>query len=148
MIGYITPEEHDKIVTVPISLPQTEIRGLGIGDSLLLSSLQITLGQRIRLRWLGLHVPKPFFGTGPIIKANDDFGAVYLGLYSGGFGQLNRPSGKPLVVLNLDAPGTTQTNPYVYYDFSAPDLYSLLIVNNMSNYNVEAIVTGSFRAYL
>jgi hypothetical protein len=148
MIGYIRDTELSEILMVPISLPQTEIRSLGgPGDSLVVSSVRLDSNQLLRLKWLELTVSK-ISGAGPTTKTNDAYGFVYCGLYSGGFDHLNRPSGKPLVALNLDTPGTLGVNPRDRFDFSSPDLYTIMVVNNLLGYNVEATVTGSWRLYL
>jgi len=149
MKGQITDSTWDSTISVPFCIPQTELRSVsGEGDSVLVSALKLSSGQKLKIRWLGLHVPRDFYGSGTLDRLIDEYPAVYCGLYAGEFSNILKPAGRPLLWAGLDGTGYTQAN--VVYDpavFSSPDTYTILLINNLKNYTIEASVSGCFRVY-
>jgi hypothetical protein len=125
---------------VPLALPQTQLRR---ADSIVVTSVKLLLGQRLRLGWLGLKLLK--VGTGAQNRLNTSLGTAYVGVYAGGFDALRQPSGTPIYVLSATGPLTRQLTPYAWREFSGPDVIEVVAINNTGNVDVELAVMGAMR---
>jgi len=133
------------IIAVPACVPQTN---LFPGECLIIFSQKIDPLQILHLDLLTLHVPRLVSANGTYGKYYDRFDDIFLGLYSGNFEGLTKPSGLPAFYIGMTGNGIVTSFPYQINDFSGPDHYSLLLVNNTKNMTLDAVVTGSFRIYL
>lgn len=80
---------------------------------------------------------------------NSGFGSVYVGVYTEQFSRMNRPTGDPLFYLTLDSPGVESLPVRSHRIVYGPDIVSVAVTNNTHNINlIEAVVTGSFKAYV
>ena len=76
-------------------------------------------------------------------------GHVYVGVYGEQFSRLNRPTGMPIFFLNLNVPGVVSLPPRSRRLLYGPDVISVAVTNNTYNVNnIEAVVTGSLKAYV
>lgn len=131
---YLTQERFSKILTVPLSLPQTQIRRY---DTETLGSISIELGQRLRFRWAAGHVVRS--GVGSQGKVNSAFGLAYMGLYLNSFGY---PAGVPIALLDMDTEGVHRTNHFRSWEVSTPGFYEILITNNLIESDLEVVATA------
>lgn len=141
MSGFLTQEKYAQVIDLPIAVPATELRR---GDSIICASVDLKLGQRIRYRWAQLQLIT-ILNAGTPDKIISNLGMVYLGFYSAGFTQLNKPTGIPINALSADLVGVNASNPYIFFDFSSPDTYSVLLVNNTTNLDFEVTANGAMR---
>ena len=139
----VTEEQYQNCLNVPISLPETII---GPHDSIVVASVKVELGQRLRFRWANFE----FLREDPVLAApgfvNSSLGRAYMGLYSGN--RLHIPAGMPLALLRAESYGVRSTNPFAYKDFSSPGIYEVLVVNNMTNANIHVVVSGCLQLFL
>ena len=138
-----TKNRLDTIRDVPLALPQAQLRR---GDSIVVSSFKLALGQKLSLGWLGLQLLKLSPGTPQ--RVNSSLGIIYAGIYAGGFDTLRRPSGTPLQLLSISSPTMKILNPYTHREFSGPDIIEVLVVNNTTNIDVEVMLVGASKFYL
>lgn len=134
-MSYLVATEFDRIQTMPISLPQTELRRQ---KSLQVATVVLNLGQVLELRSLNLHLIKIL--TPGVLPAlvNTSLGLVSVGLY---LGSAMTTGGIALVVAS--APGVSSYHPAQPARVTAPGLYKVFVTNNSSNIDVTAAVTGS-----
>lgn len=137
-MSYLTTNQFDRIVTMPISLPQTELRRqryLHVGV------YPVALGQRLELRSLTLHLLKILTpGVGAILD-NTVSGLCSVGIVIGSMatsviGQVS--------INGLGASTWTADQPVI---ITAPGTYRVVAFNNSSNIDVSLAVTGSMKLY-
>lgn len=143
MNGLITTSRIEKVVSIPVSLPQAELRR---GDSIVLSTIPLALGQRLSIDWLSFKLLSAVTTTPA--RINTSLGIVYLGVYAGQFDKIQQPNGTPIYAISCSGPSTKLLNPYIRRVFVGPDVISVIAVNNTSNADVATTCTGSLRLYI
>jgi|SRR4051812_6497771 hypothetical protein len=141
---YVTQTRLDGILDVSASIPQVELRR---GSSIVLAQINLTEGQRLRLRWLSIRLLRLLNNPTPV-KICTGLGLVYAGIYGSGFDGLSRPSGSPIVGVALNTPSYRALNPYHFRDFTSPDSYEVLLVNNTENVDLDVTASGVLRYFI
>lgn len=143
-MGFISEANFTRIVSVPMSVPQTE---LPAGSVVTVATVLLHADQTLRARWLSLFVPKINKAPGSVERVTDYYEAVYVGLYSGKTNDDLRALGMPLLWVGLDGCGYAELDFARYTDFSSPGQYTLALINNTSSHDYDAVVTGAFRIF-
>jgi len=139
MNGYVTPKRLERIIELPVSMAQTELRR---GETIQIAQATITQGQALEMRSLTVNLVRVLtFGQIPIYL-NSAFGLCSVGLY---FGPM---ISSPLAYAKITTNGTAMINPYKRKSMKSPGTYTVLIANNTSNIDVSICVTGSMKLYL
>ena len=146
---YITPDRFAAIGSLPISLPQTELRR---GSVIQASVFKLKPAQIAVIRMLNLTVLKVLTpGVVPDI-INSTFGIVGAGVY----GPINSWGGhmvcSPFIRVASNGLGTASLNPYVEYRVATPGVYVVALFNNTgrtSNFALDVSVnmTGLIKFY-
>lgn len=127
-----------------MALPQADLRR---GDSIIVSTTKLELGESLHIGWLSLQIIKiSLTGTVPVRVINS-LGFVFAGFYMGGFAPLRRPSGMPVNFISLSGPSVKLMNPYTLRSFSGPDIVELVVINNTLDTDVEIMLAGSMQLY-
>jgi len=144
-MSYILASRYAGITTIPVSLPQLELRP---GDSAVVSMLKIEQNQKMMLRWLSLNLIKlcGVNATNPTL-INPGLGIVYAGVYSSGYNSTYGPCGTPIALVSVKSTGTSMINPYHPRNFESPDTYSIIVSNNTQSTTVNVGVSGSILYY-
>lgn len=140
----ISLERFERIVDLPLSLPQTV---LNARTSILVATVQLFIGQKMCIRWLGGKIVK-MGNTDVPVKINSNLGLIYIGVYSGDLDDVKRPTGVSLVQMPINQATAKRMNPFHFRNFTAPDTYSVFVTNNTSNLNFDVVVTGTAKLYL
>jgi len=140
--GLVTQPRLDMIVDLPIGLAQAK---LPRATSIVMASIVVGLGQRLRLGWLSLQLVR-LSATTPS-RLNTSLGIAYVGVFAGGAELARIPTGTALCVISLNGPFVKLLNPYVARDMEGPDVVNVVAVNNTSNVDMEVVVTGSAKLY-
>ncbi len=140
----ISLERFERIIDLSLSLPQT---ALNARTSILVATVQLSIGQRMRIRWLGGKIVR-LQNTDVPQKINSNLGLIYLGVYSGDLDDVKRPTGVSLVQMPINQATAKRMNPFHFRNFTAPDTYSVFVTNNTSNLNFDVVVTGTAKLYL
>ena len=144
-MALITEQRLEASRFIPFATPQTEVRP---GKCIVLASVKIALGQRMRVRWFGMSVPRIYSGNAAsLVKRNPWFTTAFAGVYSGDFEGIDEPCGMPLAWVGVDGAGFVATNPHARADFSQPDIYSMVLVNNTTEAILDCVVTGSVQIF-
>lgn len=139
MTSYISTANFASVLTIPVSLPQTELLG---GKSIEIAQVNLKLNQEFELRSMTLHLLKILTpGTTPIMNTTS-LGLVSVGVYLTGM-----LTGSPAFV-QLTVPGAASYRPSAPAKFSSPGLYTFVVSNNTSNVGLSVIVTGSAKLFL
>jgi hypothetical protein len=140
--NFVTERRLDARLYLPFNLPQAR---LDPDTAQPVAFVSLLLGQRLRLAWLNLHLVRVLGDsfTAPT-KANPSLAASYTGLYGGRANYITEPTGQPLSYTACDIPGVGLFNPVFYEDVSAPDVYSVIVVNNFKDAQIDVCVSGSF----
>lgn len=75
-------------------------------------------------------------------KISDVFGLVYAGFFTGGYAGVNVPTGVPMLLQSLDSPGIDAITPGPEQIVYGPVTISAVIVNNTTNFELEASILG------
>lgn len=135
---YVTPETFDRLLTVPIALPQTELRR---GRSMQLASVQLRAGETLELRSLCLHVLRLLTpGVAPQLN-NSALGLASVGIYA------TQMTGSGIGLVHTMSPGATAWNPYVPVRIRTPGTYRVVVSNNAANVDLALIVTGCLKYF-
>lgn len=138
-MSYITDNQFDRILTLPISLPQTEIRRQ---RSIQIATFAISLGQRLEMRSLNVHLAKILTpGVTPTLD-NSNLGLCSAGILVGSMAT----SAIGSVYLNgLGAACFSADQPVIV---TAPGVYRVVAFNNANNVDLSLTVTGSVKLFL
>lgn len=143
-MGFITEANYTRIVSASMSVAQSE---LPPGAVVTVANVLLHADQTMRARWLSLYVPKINSAGALVTRVTDYYEAVYVGLYSGKVEDDLRALGMPLLWVGLDGTGYAELDFSRYTDFSSPGQYSLVLINNTTTHNFDAVVTGAFRIF-
>lgn len=139
MNGFITPSRFERILNLPISMAQTELRR---GKTLSIAQVTLEQGQVLEMRALSLHLVRLLtFGEIPEYL-NSALGLCSVGLY---FGPM---ISSPISYTKVTTTGATATNPYVRKRVRCPGVYNVLVSNNTSNIDMSICATGAMTIYL
>jgi hypothetical protein len=116
-------------------------------SSILIATINLTIGQKMRIRWLGAKIVKMLNVASPL-KVNSNLGLIYVGVYSGDLDDVKRPTGVSLVQMAVNQTTLKQMNPFHFRNFTSPGTYSMFVTNNTSNLDFDVVVTGSAKLYL
>lgn len=138
-MSYLTTSQFERIETVMIALPQTELRRQ---KSLQVSTIILNLGQVLELRSLNLHLLKIY--TSGVASALEitSLGLVNVGLYLNG---AMMTGGVGLV--SATAPGVGSYSPAQPVRIVTPGVYKVIVSNNSNNIDVAVLVTGSAKVF-
>lgn len=138
-MSYITESQFDRSLSLPLSLPQTELRR---GKFLTVATVVLQTNQQLWLRSLTLHLVKTLNpGKSPTYR-NQRLGLVSAGLYYGS----NIAS--PIVRVRLTDTGAKAIHPFGYCRVLTPGIYSVLVSNNTQNLDFAVVVTGEAKVFL
>ena len=138
-MSYITPSLFARVVSLPISLPQTELRR---GKSIHISSVVLADDQILALKSLNLHLLKILTPGVVPVYASKVMGVVSVGIYD-----------SPMLcscgcLVRGYQVGVTQFNPWQTRLIYKPGTYKIVVSNNTTNVDVDVCVTGSIKLYL
>ena len=138
-MSYIVEHRFDQIVSLPISLPETELRSRRY---IQVGTYPVQLGQRLELRALTIHLVRILTpGVVPLLD-NTVLSLCSAGLLIGSMAT----SAMGIVYLNgLGAGCWTADQPVIV---TAPGIYRVVAFNNSSNVDLTVVVTGSIRLFL
>lgn len=133
---YVTPSRLDRILSLPLALPQTELRR---GRSIQVAVLPLALNESLEIKSLTLHLLKLLTpGQTPDLN-NTALGIVSVGIY------LTPMLTGSAALVRAYQPGATALNPYSPARFTTPGAYTVIASNNTANVDVAIIVTGLAR---
>lgn len=138
-MSYITETQFERIVSLPVSLPETELRRQRY---IQVGTYPIQLGQRLELRGLTIHLVKILTpGVLPVLD-NTVLSLCSAGLLVGSMAS----SVMGAVYLNgLGAGCWTADQPVIV---TAPGTYRVVAFNNSSNVDLSVVVTGSIKLFM
>ena len=138
-MAYVTPNIFGRILTIPVSLAQTELRR---GKDIQIMQFDLKLGQIFELRALNLHVLKVLTPGVTPEYVNRSLGLASLGVYEGPMltGALALVKGSQV--------GVTQFNPWMVRRFVSPGTYTVLISNNTRNVDLSVSAMGALKLYI
>lgn len=138
MNGLITPNRLGRIIDIPVCFSSTE---LNYSRAIHVAQVPLTLGQKMVMRTLTLHVPNILTPTLTPILFNSALGCVSVGVY---FGDMLT---SPLAVAKMSGVGSCTVNPFSQHVFATPGIYTVVVSNNTNNVDYAVIVTGAFKLY-
>lgn len=137
-MSFITSSQFDRIVTLPISLPQTELRRQ---RAIQIATFPLLLGQRLEMRSLTVHLVKILTpGVVPVLD-NTALGLCSAGIIAGSMATSVIGS----VFTNGIGSGTWSAEQPVI--ITAPGVYRVLAFNNAANIDLSVTVTGSVKFF-
>ena len=138
-MSYITNNEFEQIVTLPISLPQTELRSRRY---IQVGTYPVLLGQRLELRVLTIHLVSIL--TPGVLPQID---STVLSLCSAGL-LIGSMATSVIGAVYLDGLGAGCWNAVQPVIVTAPGTYRIVAFNNSSNVDLSVAVTGSIKFFL
>lgn len=138
MIGFVTKEALRSIVSMPLSLPQTELRR---SRTLVVASIPLQLGDELEIRSLVLSSYRNLSPGNVPEYLTGSLGILSVGLYFGS------TITSPLAVAVLAKLGTSMINPYKSCRCKTPGVYSVIVSNNTLNMDYSVAVTGCVKIY-
>ena len=139
MNGYVTPTRLLRVLDIPISFAQTELRR---GKYIQIAQIPVELNQHLHLRGLAIHVVKNLTPGQVPVYATTSLGTVSVGVYFGS--ALTSPLALAFV-MNL---GVAATNPFHVVKMVSPGVYTVVISNNTTNMDFSVAATGCAKLYL
>lgn len=144
MSGLATQPLLRRSLAVPFNLAEAT---LAAGQVLQVHALNLAAGQSLRCRWLSLHLLRVRTSGAPA-QVNPGLGSAYVGLYGSEAALAGQAPGTPLALAQALVPGVADAESGVWYrEFTNPDLYTVLVVNNL-NCPVDVAVLGLLRVTL
>jgi hypothetical protein len=134
-MSYLTTNQFNRIETVFLALPQTELRRKRM---LQVAAFMVRLGQTAELRGLHLHLLQ-VLTPGTV----GDIATTVLGAVSAGVCFEKGMLTGALATVSLSVPGTACWNPAQPVRITAPGNYKVYVSNNTSNLDFSVLVTGS-----
>ena len=137
-MSYISQIEFDRVLSVPIALPETELRRQNF---LTIGTLVLEPGQRLELCCLHLQIFKLLsFGVSPLL-ADSSLGLCSVGLLT------STMFTSALGLTTLSAVGTAAWNQDQPVIVTAPGTYAVQVYNNSTNMDLSVVVTGAMRLF-
>jgi hypothetical protein len=135
-VSYVNTASYAKTLTIPISLPQTELKR---GRSVRVASWNLKLGERLELRSLTLHVLRILTPGPQPIYTNTALGAASAGIY------LGETVTSPIAWTFVGSVGAASTNPFHVRRMITPGTYTVIVSNNTANLDLAVCATGCVR---
>ena len=139
MNGYVTPTRLLRVLDIPISFAQTELRR---GKFIQIAQIPIEVTQQLHVRNLTIHCVKNLTPGQVPVYATTSLGTVSVGLY---FGSALTSPLAVAYVLNL---GISSINPFHVVKCLSPGVYTVVISNNTTNMDFSVAATGVAKLYL
>ena len=138
MNGYLTDYRLRHVTHLPVSLPQTELKA---GASLFIASFKITMGQRLEIRSLTLHLVS-VLTNGLLPSLNySAYKTCSLGLYRGA------SDCSPLVYAAVEGNGISCANTFRNWVIESPGEYRVVVRNNTNNLDLSVAAAGAVKLY-
>lgn len=137
-MSYITQTKFDSFVTLPVTLPQTELR---TQRYIQVASFPLLQGQHLEMRSLCLHLLRILTpGVTPVTN-NTSLGLASVGMLvstmiSSAFG-----------IVSINAAGVASLNSDQPVIVTAPGNYKIMVFNNSTNVDMAVVVTGSVKIF-
>lgn len=138
-MSYVTPNIFSRILSIPVSLAQTELRR---GRDIQIMQFDLKLGQVFELRALNLHVLKILTPGVTPTYVNRSLGLASLGVYEGPM------LTSALAIVKGSQVGIAQFNPWMVRRFVSPGTYTVLISNNTRNVDLSVAALGALKLYI
>jgi len=135
MNGFVTSARFDRVINLPLALPQTELRG---GKAMTLVELALARHQRLELRSLSLTLLAVLTPGAVPVYLN-----TALGLCSVGFYRSDMLTAPLALVTYTDQAATV--NPFSPCVVETPGNYLVIASNNTSNIDLAVCATGSLK---
>lgn len=137
-MGYVSPVQFERILNVPVALPQTEIRR---SKTLEIVTIDLKSGQSFEVKSLTVHLLNILTSEVPHLK-NTDLGYVSVNI-----------SNSPMIcsggsVIRVRNPGAVTLNPYLNRVYSAPGIYTVSVTNNIDNADITVVVSGVLKMHI
>ncbi len=139
MNGLVTPNRLNQIIDVPIYFAATELKRY---RNIQIAQVPVTLGQKLVLRTLTLHLIKSLTPNIQPYLFNSALGQISVGVY---FGTMLT---SPLAVAKMSGIGSCTVNPFAQHVLATPGIYTVLISNNTTNCDFSVAVTGAVKLFI
>ena len=144
MNGYVSAQRFAAVGSLPVSLPETELRR---GSIITVATFALAAGQRASVRLLTLNILRATATQSSPDAINSPFGWAAVGLYAGSIVT------SPLLYVAGSQIGVTATDPYQDCAIVTPGNYSVRVFNNTGLTGQTAVdlavsVTGMIRFYV
>lgn len=137
---FVDPQVLDDRFTQGFCLPQTF---LPANAELVVASLRLAEGWRAELGLLAMHFVGIDTAEVPV-KISGNMHLAFVGLYQGS-GGVHSNLGRPIAYVGRDVPSYGDTHPFGLFPLFEPGVYTVLLVNNTSNADLQVAVNGAFR---
>lgn len=137
MNGFITTNRFARIVDLPLSFAQTELKS---GKSIIIAQIPLLINQRLEFRTLTLSIIGIL--TPGVVPAylNTAMGLCSVGVFRGTI------TTGPITFASFTDQSVT-TNPFACCVVETPGTYNVIVSNNSSNTDLAVAVTGSAKLY-
>lgn len=139
MNGYVTPTRLLRVLDIPISFAQTELRR---GKFIQIGQIPIENSQQLHIRSLSIHCVKNLTPGQVPVYATTSLGAVSVGVYFGS------TLTSPLALAYVFNLGVSSINPFHVIKCLSPGVYTVLVSNNTTNMDFSVAATGCAKLYL
>jgi len=139
MNGYVTPTRFQRVLDIPISFAQTELRR---GKYIQIAQIPIEPNQQLHVRALAIQCVKNLTPGAVPVYATTSLGTVSVGVY---FGSVLTSPLALAHVLNL---GVSSINPFHVIKCLSAGVYTVVISNNTTNMDFSVSATGVAKLYL
>lgn len=137
-MSYITPTQYDGIKTLPIALPQTELRKQ---HYLQIATFPVLAGQRLEIACIHLHLFRILTpGVSPQ-RADSSLGLACVGLMA------STMFSSAIGLVTVTEPGCASWNADQPIVITSPGVYNVQVLNNTTNVDLSVVVTGSARYF-
>lgn len=138
-MAYVTPNIFSRILSIPVSLAQTELRR---GKDIQIMQFNLQLGQVFELRALNLHLLKILTPGVTPEYVNRSLGLASLGVYEGPM------LTSALAIVKAAQVGISQFNPWSVRRFVSPGTYTVVLSNNTRNVDISVAALGALKLYI
>jgi hypothetical protein len=138
-MAYVTPNIFSRILSIPVSLPQTELRR---GKDIQIMQFNLLIGQVFELRALNLHLLKILTPGVTPDYVNRSLGLASLGIYEGPM------LTSALAIVKGTQVGIAQFNPWMTRRFVSPGTYTVILSNNTRNVDISVAALGALKLYI
>ncbi len=135
---YVTPSRLNEVISLPLVLPQTELRR---GQIIQAAVIKLELGQVLRVSYFGLHLISVLTPATVPETFTTSCGLASAGVYTGTM------VGSSSCQVALNSPGIREINPFHYREYRAPGIYTVQVSNNTKNVDLTVCLTGVAKIY-
>lgn len=137
MNGIITRNRFARILSLPISFPQTD---LGSGKSVVIVSLTLAQHQRLEMRLLNINVVAVLTPGAVPAYLNHSLSLCSVGLY-------DSPMLTSPLAYAAYSTTTSTTNPFAPCVIESPGTYQVIVSNNTRNVDLAVTCAGAMKLY-